>query len=47
MGLFFYLNRIDYHSNSQVLAAEECILVVETPPSFYTLPCSEQKVTTP
>ena len=36
MALFFYLNRIDYHSNSQVLAAEECILVVETPPSFYT-----------
>ncbi|MCY1663508.1 hypothetical protein [Chryseobacterium sp. SL1] len=35
--IFFLLtNRIDHQSNAKRLAEEQCILVVETPPSSYT-----------
>nr|WP_315030547.1 hypothetical protein [uncultured Chryseobacterium sp.] len=33
---FIFTNRIDHKSNAKRLAEEECILVVETPPSSYT-----------
>lgn len=33
---FIFTNRIDHQSNAKRLAEEECILVVETPPSSYT-----------
>ncbi|MDR6528988.1 hypothetical protein J2787_004429 [Chryseobacterium rhizosphaerae] len=32
---FIFTNRIDHQSNAKRLAEEECILVVETPPSSY------------
>lgn len=35
--IFFILtNRIDHKSNAKRLAEEECIIVVEIPPSLYT-----------
>ncbi|WP_428070431.1 hypothetical protein [Chryseobacterium gambrini] len=35
--IFFLLtNRIDHQSNAKRVAEEQCILVVETPPSSYT-----------
>ncbi|RMZ60823.1 hypothetical protein D1632_02265 [Chryseobacterium nematophagum] len=33
---FIFTNRIDHQGNAKILAEEECILVVETPPSYYT-----------
>ncbi|MDR6545639.1 hypothetical protein J2810_001687 [Chryseobacterium rhizosphaerae] len=33
---FIFTNRIDHQSNAKRLAEEECILVVEIPPSSYT-----------
>lgn len=33
---FLFTNRIDHQNNAKILADEECILMVETPPLSYT-----------